>query len=125
MDSTDPANAMYFIGLVSHDILAGGDGKVTLFGKIRGLNTTGTTYGETWVDGDVLYLDPNVVGGLTKVEPLAGEIDMPIAAVVHAHNAGSLYVRALPFDRNVISNGMLGAFYTKSEIDGMLEIVEW
>ena len=100
-----PANvgqgqAMWLIGITTHDIPAGEVGTVTVFGKVRGINTTGTPYGETWLDGDILYVKPNNAGALTKVVPLDTEIKVPIAQVVKAHTSGTLFVRLTPIDEN-------------------------
>lgn len=100
-----PANgvtgtAMRVYGITTQDILAGEDGYVTIDGKVRKINTTGSTVGEVWADGDILYLKPNDTGRLTKVEPGYGELKMPIASVVHAHSNGTLEVRVTPIDEN-------------------------
>lgn len=101
MDGTDRANLMNFVGFATVGMAAGADGKAAMFGKVRGLNTSGSLYGQTWVNGDVIYISPTVVGGLTKIEPNKDQLDMPVAAVISAHaSAGSLFVRALPIDRN-------------------------
>ena len=100
-----PANvgqgqAMRLLGITTHDISAGEVGTVTVFGKVRGIDTTGTTYGETWLDGDILYVKPNNAGALTKAVPLDTEIKVPIAQVVKAHTSGTLFVRLTPIDEN-------------------------
>ena len=59
------------LGIATEDILNGEDGLVTEFGVVRGINTTGSLYGESWSDGDVLYVSPTIPGGLTSVEPSA------------------------------------------------------
>ena len=92
------ANARRVIGIATEDIVNNGLGFVTIQGKVRGLNTTGSTYGETWVDGDILYAKAN--GALTKVEPLDTELKMPIAFVLHSHTNGTLVVRTTGIDEN-------------------------
>ena len=102
MDNIDRTNLMRFIGLATTDIPANDDGKVTQFGKIREIDTSGGLYGEVWVDGDVIYLNPDVPNGLTKVEPTKDKMDVPVAVVVDTHSSnGTLFVRALPSDRNI------------------------
>ena len=80
------------MGIVTSTIAGeiGATGYVTHFGKVRGLNASGSTVGETWLNGDVLYAKPT--GGLTKVAPAAPIIT--VAAVV-SNNAsnGTLFVR--------------------------------
>ena len=92
--------AMRVYGVVTQDILPNTDGYVTIDGKVRNIDTTGSIVGETWVDGDILYLKPNDAGKLTKVEPIYGEIKIPVANVVHAHTNGTLDVRIIPLDEN-------------------------
>jgi len=60
----------YFtLGVATEDILNGEDGYVTEFGLVRGINTTGSLYGETWVDGTILYVSNN---GSLFVRPSLG-----------------------------------------------------
>jgi hypothetical protein len=84
----------YFtLGIATEDILNGEDGYVTEFGLVRGINTTGSLYGETWVDGTILYVSPTISGGLTSVEPIEPNFKIQIAIVIKADNNGSLFVR--------------------------------
>lgn len=92
--------AMRVYGIATQDILAGQDGYVTTDGKVRNINTTGSTVGEVWADGDVLYVKPNDAGNLTKVVPTYGQLKMPVANVIHAHTNGTLEVRVTPIDEN-------------------------
>lgn len=86
--------ALYIMGVATHDILNGTDGYVTNFGKVRGINTTGTPYGETWVQGDILYVSPTVAGALTNIKPNAPDLQIEIAAVTVVHaTVGSIFVR--------------------------------
>lgn len=64
---------------------------VTSFGLVRGINTTGGA--EAWVDGQILYYDPTVTGGLTKTLPSAPNAKIQVCAVVHADANGSLFIR--------------------------------
>ena len=105
-----PGSHHLVYGIATQDILTGTDGIITIDGKVRGINTTGSTVGETWLDGDVLYVKPNDAGKLTKVEPIGLDIKMPIATVIHSHHAsGVLEVRVLPIDEN--------QSYTKTDTD--------
>lgn len=92
--------AMHLVGITTTDIPAGAQGVVTVFGKVRAINTTGAAYGETWADGDILYVKPNNAGGLTKVIPSDTEIRVPIATVIKAHTNGTILVRLTPIDEN-------------------------
>lgn len=89
-----PATAQLIMGLATGDIPLNGWGYVTEFGLVRGINTTGSSVGETWVDGDILYYNPVVSGGLTKILPSAPNAKVVVAAVVHVHaSQGALFVR--------------------------------
>jgi hypothetical protein len=46
------------------------------------------------VDGDILYYNPAVTGGLTKTLPTAPNPKVQIAAVVYAASNGSLFIRS-------------------------------
>lgn len=88
----------YTMGLATEDILNGGDGKITWFGKVRGIDTTGTPYGEVWNDGDILYAT-TTAGALTNVKPTSGQV-IEVAAVIHASNKGTLFVRPTWYDKD-------------------------
>jgi len=86
------ATAQYVMGVATENIALNGWGYVTEFGLVRGINTTGGA--EAWVDGQILYYDPTVAGGLTKTLPSAPNAKVIVAAVVYAHaTAGSLFIR--------------------------------
>jgi hypothetical protein len=85
-------DSKYFMGVVTDNILDGEDGFVTHFGKVRGINTEGQN-GETWHDGDILYVSPYYAGSLTNVEPNSPNNDITVAAVVKAHSNGTIMVR--------------------------------
>lgn len=88
-DGTQSSKAI--LGLTTETIINGANGYVTSFGKVRGIQTNGANYGETWLDGDILYPSPT---GLTKVLPQAPAAKQPVAVVVNAHNSnGELFVR--------------------------------
>lgn len=85
---------IYLIGVTTFDMVDQAVGPVTVFGKVRGLNTTGTTVGETWVVGDVLYASPTTAGWFTKVRPTAPQGVIPVAAVLRVGAAdGEILVR--------------------------------
>ena len=84
----------YIMGVATEDIPDDSDGYVTHFGKVRGVNTTGASVGETWVNGDILYANPTQPGQLTKVPPQAPNLKTVIAIVINAHQSvGTLFVR--------------------------------
>lgn len=77
-----------FLGVTDQAIAGAADGYVTTFGKIKGINTS------TYVDGDILWCNPAVAGGFTKVEPQAPNLKLAVAAVVSATNNGTIFVRS-------------------------------
>lgn len=82
-----------FVGLVTHDVINGAVGKITTRGKIRGIQTDGANYGQTWTDGQIIYLGATA-GTLTNVEPQAPVPAIPVALVISAHaTMGTLEVR--------------------------------
>lgn len=81
------------LGIATQDISIGEHGKVTYFGKVRGINTLGSDVSEVWADGDILYAHPSIAGKLTKTIPNAPEYVVPVAIVIHAHSNGTLFVR--------------------------------
>jgi len=92
-DGTVPAD--YMMGVATQDIADNEFGYVTSFGLVRGFNTTGAPYSETWNDGDLLYFGTASPGTWTKVQPIAPRIDVPVAVVVNAGSggSGSIFVR--------------------------------
>lgn len=87
------SEAKYIMGVATEEIANGEDGFVTAFGKVRGIDTDGSTCGETWADGDILYLSATTAGCFTSTEPSAPALKVPVAAVVNAANNGTLFVR--------------------------------
>jgi hypothetical protein len=82
------------IGLVTETINNNQEGFITTSGLVRGINTTGSLQGETWADGDILYLSPTTAGNVTKVKPTAPNHLVIVGYVVHAHiNQGSIFVK--------------------------------
>jgi len=92
-DGTVPAE--YMMGVTKTAIANNNFGYVSSFGPLRGLDTTGTPYGETWANGDLLYFSATTPGGWTKVEPVAPAIDVPVAVVTNAGpgGSGSIFIR--------------------------------
>jgi hypothetical protein len=93
------SESKYVMGIATEDIANGEDGFVTAFGKVRGIDTDGSTCSETWADGDILYLSATTAGCLTSTEPSAPNLKIPIAAVVNAANNGTLFVRPTFYPR--------------------------
>ena len=86
------SNPALLMGIATADIAVDARGYVTNFGKVRGIDTSGSPYGETWISGDILYAGPS--GGLTNVMPTAPNTKSVVAAVVYASASnGELLVR--------------------------------
>lgn len=92
-DGSQPT--VYILGVMTHDLPDSGEkGYCTTFGFVRDLDTTGTPYGETWVQGDILYVSPTVAGGFTNVKPTAPNNVIIIAAVTTVSATdGVIFVR--------------------------------
>jgi hypothetical protein len=93
--ATGVTNGQLIMGVAAETIANNAFGLVANFGLVRGFNTSGTPYSETWADGDILYYNPSVAGGLTKTLPAAPTPHVVVAAVVNAASggAGSVFVR--------------------------------
>jgi hypothetical protein len=93
--STGVTNGQLIMGVAAESIANNDFGLVSSFGLVRGFNTSGAPYGETWADGDILYYNPSFAGGLTKTQPLAPVPHVVVAAVVNAATggSGSVFVR--------------------------------
>jgi hypothetical protein len=82
------------IGLVTETINNNQEGFITTSGLVRGINTTGSLQGETWADGDVVYLSSTTAGRITNVKPSAPNHLVIIGYVVSAHaTQGSIFVK--------------------------------
>lgn len=91
---------LYIVGVMTNDVPANGHGRATVFGKVRNLDTTGTTVGETWVKGDLLWAHPTMPGKLTRVRPTAPNVASSIAAVIQVNSTnGVILVRPTIFPR--------------------------
>ena len=81
------------LGVVTETIQKNQEGFVTINGLVREIDTTGTLQGETWYDGDTLYLSPYTAGELTKIKPQAPQHTVRVAYVVYAHSVhGKIYI---------------------------------
>ncbi len=88
------ANSADTIGLVHENINNNAEGWVCTSGIMTGLNTTGSLQGETWNDGNVLYLSGTTAGRLTNIKPAAPIHTVIVGFVVYAHaNNGKIYVK--------------------------------
>lgn len=82
------------IGVTTTNLPVNGLGRATVFGKVRALNTTGSTVSETWNVGDLLWAHPSIPGELTKFKPTAPNVAVSVAAVLKVGSTdGVLLVR--------------------------------
>lgn len=92
--ANNDANSASTLGLVCENISNNQEGFIINIGQIVNVNTTGNLQGETWNDGDVLYLSPTIAGAITKVKPLAPQHTVILGYVEYAHaNNGKIYVK--------------------------------
>jgi len=84
------------IGVVTENIAVNQEGFITTSGLVREINTTGSLQGETWADGDILYLSPTINGGLTNIKPTAPQHTVLMGYCVYAHAIhGSIFVKVV------------------------------
>lgn len=89
-------NSADTIGIVTETIATNQEGFILTVGQLENINTTGSLQGETWVDGDVLYLSPTTAGTLTNIKPTAPGHIVVIGYVEYSHaNNGSIYVKIM------------------------------
>lgn len=81
--ATGVTNGTYIMGVAAESLALNHFGLVQTFGYLRGINTS------AFADGDVLWYDPAVTGGLTKTLPSAPNVKVQIAAVINAASGGS------------------------------------
>lgn len=87
-----PDQSNYILGIADESGINNDWIFVTSFGEVKNINTTGGA--ESWAQGDVLYYNPAVSGGLTKTKPNTPNAIAVVAAVVHVSStAGILFVR--------------------------------
>jgi hypothetical protein len=88
------ANSADTIGVVYENINNNQTGRIVVIGEITGLNTTGSLQGESWNDGDLLFLSPSTPGGMTTTRPTAPDHGVILGYVVYSHvNNGKIYIK--------------------------------
>ena len=95
--ANNDTNSADTLGLVTETIPTNQEGFIITVGQLDGINTTGSLQGETWSDGDVLYLSPTTPGAITNIKPtgLTGHI-IVIGYVEYAHAIhGKIYVKIM------------------------------
>ena len=88
------ANSADTLGIVTETIINNQEGFITILGNVNEINTTGSLQGETWVDGDILYLSPTIAGEITNVKPAAPAHLVVVGYVIYAHAIhGKIYTK--------------------------------
>lgn len=90
-------NSADTIGLVCETIATNQEGFILTVGQLLDVNTTGSLQGETWADGDVLYLSPTTAGRITNIKPTGATghiVVMGYVEYAHAVN-GKIYVKIM------------------------------
>jgi hypothetical protein len=80
--ATGITDGNYIMGIAAENIANNGFGLVQSFGTLRNVNTSG------YADGDILWYNPAVAGGLTKTKPVAPNVKAQMAAVINGGSAG-------------------------------------
>jgi hypothetical protein len=92
--ANNDANSADTLGLIAENINNNNTGFIVTSGLLENINTTGSLQGETWVDGNVLYLSPTTAGRVTNVKPQAPQHTVIVGFVVYAHpNNGKIFVK--------------------------------
>lgn len=80
---------LYILGVLTHELPDSGEvGYCTVFGHVRGINTSGFSV------GDILYASPTTAGAFTNVKPTAPNNVVPVAAVLKVGTTdGEIFVR--------------------------------
>lgn len=91
---------LFVVGVLTNTLTDGERGRATILGKVRNLNTTGSDVGETWQQGDLLWVSATSPGKLTKVRPTAPNVQISVAAILKVDaTEGVLLVRPTIFPR--------------------------
>jgi hypothetical protein len=80
--ATGITDGNYIMGIAAENIANNGFGLIQSFGTLRNVNTSG------YVDGDILWYNPAVTGGLTKTKPVAPNVKAQMAAVINGGSVG-------------------------------------
>ena len=85
----------YMLGVATEDIAVGAFGRITWFGNVSQIDTTGALYGETgWTNNMPVFVSTNKPGYITRYEPQAPQPRISVGAVVNRHaQNGAILVR--------------------------------
>lgn len=104
------------LGVATENIPLNGFGRVTIMGVVRGIDTTGSSVGEVWADGDVLWYNTAFVGSMTKIKPVAPNMKTQTAIVINAGSGGSGSLQV-----GVINGSTLGGTDTNVQMGALVD----
>ncbi len=78
-------NSAGTLGVVAENINGNAEGFICTTGTLENLNTSGSLQGETWADGDLLYLSGTTFGAITNVKPSAPIHEVRVGYVEYAN----------------------------------------
>lgn len=88
------ANSKDTLGVVCENISNNQEGFIVNVGQVTEINTTGSLQGETWSDGDLIYLSPFTAGKMTNIKPTAPNHTVILGYVEYAHSQhGKIYIK--------------------------------
>ena len=88
--ATGITDGSYIMGIAAENIALNGFGLIQFIGTLRGVDTS------AYADGDILWYNPAVTGGLTKTKPSAPNVKVQMVAVISATNNGTILIRVTP-----------------------------
>lgn len=81
--ATGLTDGSYIMGIAAESLALNAFGLVQFIGALKGIDTS------TFADGDILWYNPAVAGGLTKTKPSAPNVKVQMAAVINGGSGGS------------------------------------
>ena len=93
-------NGQYVMGIAAENIANNGFGLIQWFGTLRNVNTN------TFAEGDILYYNSAVSGGLTNVFPASGPIVTVAAVAKSGTGSGILQIRVAVTQRITAGSGL-------------------
>ena len=92
--ANNDANSKDTLGIVCENISNNQEGFIVNVGQVTEINTTGSLQGETWADGDLIYLSPFTAGKMTNIKPTAPNHSVILGYVEYAHSQhGKIYIK--------------------------------
>jgi hypothetical protein len=107
--TSDPT---HIIGLATEAIPKNGFGRITAFGIVHDLNTV------AYADGDALWYDPTVTGGMTTTQPSAPNIKVQVGVVTKAAGGTNGSIQVKVFNGPTIND--IANIQTSSSTGGQL-----